>query len=181
MEHSFNTGLAKIVGVEGAVILKHLFYWVQKNYGNNKHFYDGSYWTYNSVRGFSIIFDYLSTKQINRILNNLIKDGYVKTGNYNSNKMDRTMWYAFTEKGIELMKKNGFVLTVYTENADIRHKSYSYIEDDGLKVATIVFSDEQIDLFATTPEKTLCIDVLRDMQDLQHTLKLCGIKKEIEL
>lgn len=82
---------------------------------------------------------------------------------------------------IELMKKNGFVLTVYTENADIRHKSYSYIEDDGLKVATIVFSDEQIDLFATTPEKTLCIDVLRDMQDLQHTLKLCGIKKEIEL
>lgn len=82
---------------------------------------------------------------------------------------------------IKLMEKNGFVLTVYTENADIRHKSYSYIEDDGLKVATIVFSDEQIDLFATTPEKTLCIDVLRDMQDLQHTLKLCGIKKEIEL
>ena len=82
---------------------------------------------------------------------------------------------------IELIEKNGFVLTVYTENADIRHKSYSYIEDDGLKVATIVFSDEQIDLFATTPEKTLCIDVLRDMQDLQHTLKLCGIKKEIEL
>jgi hypothetical protein len=82
---------------------------------------------------------------------------------------------------IELIEKNGFCLTVYTENADIRHKSYSYIEDDGLKVAIIVFSDEQIDLFATTPEKTLCIDVLRDMQDLQHTLKLCGIKKEIEL
>ena len=115
MEHSFNTGLAKIVGVEGAVILKHLFYWVQKNYGNNKHFYDGSYWTYNSVRGFSIIFDYLSTKQINRILNNLIKGGYVKTGNYNSNKMDRTMWYAFTEKGIELMKKIGLKLDETTD------------------------------------------------------------------
>lgn len=115
MEHSFNTGLAKIVGVEGAVILKHLFYWVQKNYGNNKHFYDGSYWTYNSVRGFSVIFDYLSTKQINRILNNLIDGGYVKTGNYNSNKMDRTMWYAFTEKGIELMEKNGLKLDGTTD------------------------------------------------------------------
>lgn len=126
MEHSFNTGLAKIVGVEGAVILKHLFYWVQKNYGNNKHFYDGSYWTYNSVRGFSIIFDYLSTKQINRVLNNLIKDGYVKTGNYNSNKMDRTMWYAFTEKGIELMKKNGLELD---ENADLP-KSENAIEQN---------------------------------------------------
>lgn len=126
MEHSFNTGLAKIVGVEGAVILKHLFYWVQKNYGNNKHFYDGSYWTYNSVRGFSIIFDYLSTKQINRILNNLIKDGYVKTGNYNSNKMDRTMWYAFTKKGIELMEKNGLKLD---ETADLP-KSENAIEQN---------------------------------------------------
>lgn len=115
MEHSFNTGLAKIVGVEGAVILKHLFYWVQKNYGNNKHFYDGSYWTYNSVRGFSVIFDYLSIKQINRILNNLIDGGYIKTGNYNSNKMDRTMWYAFTEKGIELMEKNGLKLDGTTD------------------------------------------------------------------
>lgn len=110
MEHSFNTGIAKIVGVEGAVIMKHLFYWVQKNYGNGKHFYDGSYWTYNSVKGFSVIFDYLNTKQINRILGNLIKNGFIKTGNYNANKMDRTMWYAFTEKGIELMKENGFKL-----------------------------------------------------------------------
>lgn len=110
MEHSFNTGIAKIVGVDGAVIMKHLFYWVQKNYGNGKHFYDGSYWTYNSVRGFSVIFDYLNTKQINRILGNLIKNGFIKTGNYNANKMDRTMWYAFTEKGIELMQENGFKL-----------------------------------------------------------------------
>lgn len=117
MEHSFNTGIAKVVGIEGAILLKHLFYWVQKNYGNGKHYYDGSYWTYNSVRGFGIIFDYLNQKQISRILNNLIKGGYIKTGNYNANKMDRTMWYAFTENGMRLMNENGFALDGNADSA----------------------------------------------------------------
>lgn len=108
MTHNFNTGIAKEVGVYEAVFISHLFFWIQKNYGNGKHYYDGSYWTYNSVRGFNIIFDYLTPNQIRRVLDNLINGGYIKTGNYNTNKIDRTMWYAFTEKGLKLLNDNGY-------------------------------------------------------------------------
>jgi hypothetical protein len=44
----FDVEVAKTVGVEEALLLQHLEYWVYKNAANGKHFHDGAYWTYNS-------------------------------------------------------------------------------------------------------------------------------------
>lgn len=108
MVHLFNTGIASVTGVDGAIMLNHLFFWIQKNAANNKNYHDGRYWTYNSRDSYAKFFRYWTGKQVRRILENLITDGYVMKGNYNENRLDRTTWFTFTDKGLELLKNNDY-------------------------------------------------------------------------
>ena len=99
MEHHFNVEIAKEYGIIQAIILNNLYYWISKNIANNKHFYDGNYWTYNSKKAFSRLFPYLTERQIDYSLKKLIDDGLIIKGNYNKMAYDRTLWYAITKKG----------------------------------------------------------------------------------
>lgn len=103
MYHGFNIKIAEEVGVTGALVTEYLHYWIKKNIESGKHYYDGSYWTYNGVSAMADIFPYLSEKQIRAVLEKLRRQGIIKAGNYNKTKYDRTLWYAFTEKGKKLI------------------------------------------------------------------------------
>lgn len=99
MEHSFDIDLANEIGIEEAIIFKHICYWIQKNEANEKNQFDGDTWTYNSVKAFNEIFFYMTEKKIRNALAKLEEFGLIKTGNYNKIQFDRTKWYALTEKG----------------------------------------------------------------------------------
>ena len=101
--HSFTVGIASKIGLENAIILEHLYFWHQKNKGNNKNFHDGHYWTYNSINGFKEMYPYMSDKKIRNVLKQLKKMCLIVDGNYNKMKYDRTKWYALTEDGIALI------------------------------------------------------------------------------
>lgn len=90
----FDPDLAVLYGVDEAVMLWNLDFWIQKNRANGKHFHDGLWWTYNTAKAFAELFPFWSAGQVRRILSNLEKAGVIKTGNYNSSTYDRTMWYA---------------------------------------------------------------------------------------
>ena len=98
MHYSFRSEVAEIYGVEGAVIIENLYFWTLKNKANEKNFYDGHYWTYNSMKAFTVLFPFWTQRQIERILKNLEKKGAILTGNYNKLTYDRTKWYALSEK-----------------------------------------------------------------------------------
>ena len=106
MNIHFDSEVAKVVGVDGAIMLNNLNFWIIKNEANGKHFYDGHYWTYNSIDAFTKIFDFWSKRQIERILKNLKEKEFIITGNYNKQQYDRTVWYALTEKGKALLRSN---------------------------------------------------------------------------
>ena len=72
---------------------------IQKNEANNEHYHDGTYWTYNSRKAYKMLFPYMGERQIKSAFATLINNGLVMTGNYNRVAMDRTLWYALTEKG----------------------------------------------------------------------------------
>ena len=99
MEHSFDIDIAKKYGVQAAVILKNIHFWIEKNKANEVNYYDGYYWTYNSKKAFSELFPYMTARQIDYALQKLIDDGLIITGNYNKVAYDRTLWYAITKKG----------------------------------------------------------------------------------
>lgn len=103
MEHSFDIEIAKKYGVHSAIILNNLLFWIKKNIANEEHIYDNNCWTYNTRKAFNELFPYMTERQINYALDKLIEDGIIVTGNYNEDKRDRTLWYAITEKGYNLL------------------------------------------------------------------------------
>lgn len=93
----FDTEDAMKYGVDSAVVLHAIKFWIEKNKVNNRHFHDGRYWTYNSKRAWAELFPFFSATQVRRILDKLVDQGVLITGNYNEQKFDRTLWYALGE------------------------------------------------------------------------------------
>ena len=104
MTHKFNVEIAKEYGILEAVLIEHIYFWILKNIANNQNYYDGEYWTYNSVKAFADLFPYASQRQIHYALEKLKKKGILKTGNYNKKSYDKTLWYTFTKKGKTLLQ-----------------------------------------------------------------------------
>ena len=106
MVHFFNTNVAEIYGVNAAILLENITFWVDKNRANEQNYYDGKYWTYNSIKAFCALFPYMTERVIRTSLQRLIDDGLLETGNYNADQRDRTLWYSVTEKGYQI-SQNG--------------------------------------------------------------------------
>ena len=137
MEHSFDIEIAKEYGMFEAVLLKHLYYWIEKNKANGKHLHDGKYWTYNSVNAFTELFPYVSAKKIRNTLNRLIDFELVETGNFNTLSFDRTTWYTLTDKGMSMFPKGQ--MTFDQKGKPIpNNKTYSYKEIYKEKIEEII-------------------------------------------
>lgn len=81
--------LATLIGLNEAIVLQQLHYWVEKS----KNEKDGLYWVYNTIKEWQEQFPFWSKNTIIRTFENLEKQGLVKTGIFNKNKSDRTKWY----------------------------------------------------------------------------------------
>ena len=94
----FNSEAAQMYGVDGAIMLHHLAFWVYKNKLNQKNEIDGHTWTWNSASALRAIFPFWKDNQIRRILTNLEKEGAIISAVHNRARWDRTKWYTITEK-----------------------------------------------------------------------------------
>lgn len=105
-EHHFIIEEAKKYGIEKAILLYNIRFWLDKNKVNNRHIYEKDgvkyVWTYNSSAGFAELFPYMKPRSIARYLSELEQtDGKVISGNFNKRGYDRTKWYTIpTEFGV---------------------------------------------------------------------------------
>ena len=97
MEYGFNVEIAQKLGVNEAIIIRNFQHWLGKNKANNANFYDGRYWTYNSIGAFCKIFPFWTEHQIRNILKKLTSDGILIKGNFNKNPYDKTIWYSIDD------------------------------------------------------------------------------------
>ena len=91
--HFFEVEEAIKYGVESAILLSNIRFWLTKNKANQSHSHDGYYWTYNSAAAFVELFPYMTKQSIARYLKNLCDAGVLRSGNYNEIKYDRKLWY----------------------------------------------------------------------------------------
>ena len=110
MQHSFDADIAAEYGINEAVLLNNITFWVFKNASNEYNFFDGRYWTYNSVKAYSKLFPYMSDSTIKRSLKHLKDEGLILTGNYNNDPSHRTNYYTLTDKGMALVSKRPYPL-----------------------------------------------------------------------
>lgn len=115
MNHSFSVEVAVEYGMAEAVVLEYMYFWCQKNEANRKNIKDGLAWTYNSIKALCELFPYLTEKKIINTLKHLEDEGLLVSGCFNSNKYDRTKWYAVTKKGKSIYQ-NGQIEEAKKEN-----------------------------------------------------------------
>lgn len=98
MNYSFDVDVATKYGVNEAILIGNLQFWLLKNKANKTHCYDDRTWTYNSIQAFATLFPFWTAKQVRRVLDSLISKEVIVTGNYNKSAYDRTLWYAFNDE-----------------------------------------------------------------------------------
>lgn len=103
--YSFDTELACVIGVDEAIMVNNLVFWIIKNEANGRHFYNGKHWTYNSVEAFRRLFPFWTTKQLRRVMESLYSQNVIVKGNFNKNSFDRTGWYSLSD-GYEYLLGN---------------------------------------------------------------------------
>ena len=104
MNHSFSVEVAEKYGLTEAILLENIFFWVEKNKANNRHYYDGHYWTYNTLEAMVCLFPYFTKSTIHRTLSRMVKSGLIIKGNYNKAGYDRTVWYTVTPRIYSFLK-----------------------------------------------------------------------------
>lgn len=84
---------ANVLGLNEAIVVQQIHYWLNINEKAKINVYDGHVWTYNTYDVWQKEnFTFWSVKTIQRIFDKLVKLGIVIKGNYNKKKYDRTLW-----------------------------------------------------------------------------------------
>lgn len=107
MNFHFDGAVAEMYGVDGAVFISRLQFWIEKNEANDRHYHEGRYWTYNSLRAMEKLFPFWSRRQIERIVKNLKDKGVLLTANYARDSYDRTLFYALDESKLPISPFGG--------------------------------------------------------------------------
>ena len=100
-----NPVAAEVLGVNEAIIVQQIHYWLNINEKAKINFYNGRYWTYNTYENWQKTnFRFLSVPTLKRIFKKLEDKKILIKDNFNKKKYDRTLWVTINyEKLDELM------------------------------------------------------------------------------
>lgn len=92
--------MAKVLGLEKAVIMRKILGWIKFNMKNHKDLHEpyptyreGKYWVYNSLMEWEADIQVMKKDRIHRHLRALEEEKWLITGNFNKRSWDKTVWY----------------------------------------------------------------------------------------
>jgi len=110
LHHTFDVNVAQKYGIAEAILIHHFQHWISINVRLKRNFYEGRYWSYQTLDEIAANFTYLNKSQVFDLLERLClgKSRFSKKeeldfepvlikGNFNKSKYDRTIWYAFCD------------------------------------------------------------------------------------
>lgn len=117
-------------GADVAIFVHNLVYWVEKNAANGKHFHDGRYWSYNSVKALCEMYPLWSANQIRNIVRKAEQAGLIVTGNYNTKPMDRTLWYSPSDEVLRLYGLEKYTFAIWEKSQmDLEKNENAFVEN----------------------------------------------------
>lgn len=102
-----NTDLAVLIGLNEALILQQIQYWITINKQNNRNYINGRYWVYQTYEDWCRQFPFWSRSTIARTLRALDETGLILKGNFNKMGFDKTVWYSIDYDRLEELRKKG--------------------------------------------------------------------------
>ncbi len=101
---SFDEEMAAEFGLNVIIFCNKIADWLKYNSANEKNYYDGRYWTYNTLKALTRLFPFWSVDQLRKVIKDSMAGELIVRGNYNKAGYDQTLWYTLTEKGCKLLK-----------------------------------------------------------------------------
>ncbi len=93
--------LAVVVGLEEAIVLQQIHYWVRRKQESGQDYKKGRYWVYNSYGEWQKQFPFWSETTVRRIIKRLKDSGLLLADNFNKAKFDNTKWYTIDYDKLE--------------------------------------------------------------------------------
>jgi len=91
--HAFIVKDAVEYGLDKAILLQHIRFWINQNDGKKTHTHDNKVWMYQSASDMTKHYPYWSRQKISRLLREMEDDGLIVSGNFNKLGYDQTKWY----------------------------------------------------------------------------------------
>ena len=91
-------------GVDEAVFLYNIRYWIAINKEQGSNVYDERVWTYNTRKTFTEVFPFWTENQIRKIVSKLKAADILLTGRFNKKGYDRTTWYTLNDDSSKYLK-----------------------------------------------------------------------------
>lgn len=154
----FNEEIACKIGLQEAIVLQQIEYWIKTNEKAEKNFHDDHYWTFNSLEDWARQFPFWSKKTTQRTLEKLREQKILITSNeYNRRQNDQTLWYRIDyEKLKEITMDNLTIplvnLTIDTEEKqEEKQEPFSQFDHNDIdKMTTDLSQSDQIELDSLT-------------------------------
>ena len=113
----FDPELAAVLGLNEAIVLQQVHYWLCINRDKKRAFKDGFHWVFASYPEWNKQFPFWSESTIKKTFQRLEAKGILVSANYNSVKYDRTKWYRISYETLsELVPSVSFTPMVQTDN-----------------------------------------------------------------
>lgn len=130
--------LAAVIGLNEAIVLNQIHYWIEKNRGDEMHYRDGRTWTFNTYKEWQEQFPFWGTATIVRTFEKLEKNGFIISGNFNKMKYDRTKWYSVN----------------YDKVNEVLYQIDKDLYSNGYEAFSQIDKSQNIDMIKPIPENT---------------------------
>lgn len=98
-----NPKLAKAIGLNEAIILQQIHYWIENKYCAG-HIHNGRKWVYNTVTQWNEQFPFISVSTIKRTMLDLRDKGLIDVEKLSNNGLNHTNYYSINYKALDAMK-----------------------------------------------------------------------------
>lgn len=105
--------LAILIGLNEAIVLQQVHYWIQINRKTKQNYIDGHTWTYNSYTTWQGQFPFWPIITIKRTFTRLESKKLLISANYNKLKIDRTKWYRINYEKLDELAANSIPVRWY--------------------------------------------------------------------
>jgi hypothetical protein len=99
--------LAKQIGLNEAIFLQQLHYWLQKS----EHEHDERRWVYNTFDNWHAQFPFWSLRTMQRIASRLVKKKLLVVRRFKATDWDQTNWYSIDYEQLSTLSADGVKLT----------------------------------------------------------------------
>ena len=113
--HAFIVKEAVEYGLDKAILLQHIRFWINQNEGKDTHEHDDKVWMFQSASDMARHYPYWSRQKISRLLREMEEQGLIISGNFNKVGYDQTKWYTIHCSELNNRKLNNKQPIPYTK------------------------------------------------------------------